>query len=161
MKNKVAPLLFTLACILAVPRVIAQDESVLSNIHKRLMIPGYETRHDHDRILFIGEITALGAVSPFAVCKTAILQSVDYTISDTLLGDPPEQIVHTSYVNCTGESLPSPPYTLHAKVIVYCFRNMSGKSFKCLAPVAFTDDRLKKVKSWIADSRAANHNSPS
>src|SRR5580692_6955265 len=108
MKNKVAPLLFTLACILAVPRVIAQDESVLSNIHKRLMIPGYETRHDHDRILFIGEITALGAVSPFAVCKTAILQSVDYTISDTLLGDPPEQIVRTAYVNCTGESLPSP-----------------------------------------------------
>jgi hypothetical protein len=164
MKNYFALLVCTLACILSVPLVNAQDESVLSNIHKRLMIPGYETRRDHDRILFIGEITALGAVSPSAVCKSAILQSVDYTISDTLLGDPPEQIVRTAYVNCTGESLPSPPYTLHAKVIVYCFRNMSGKSFKglaCLAPVAFTDDRLKKVKSWIADSHAANHNSPS
>jgi hypothetical protein len=145
MKNKVTPMLFTLACILAVPRVIAQDESVLSNIHKRLMIPRNETRHDHDRILFIGEITSLGAVSPFAVCKQAVAQSVDYTISDTLLGDPREEIVHTGYVNCTGESLPSPPYTLHAKVIVYCFRNMSGKSFKCLAPVVFIDDRLKKV----------------
>jgi hypothetical protein len=154
-------MLFALVCILAVPRAMAQDESVLSDIHKRLMTPGYEARHDHDRILFIGEITALGGVNPNVPCKAAILQSVDYAISDALLGDPPEPTVHTGYVNCTGESLPSPPYTLHAKVIVYCFHNMSGKFFKCLAPVAFTDDRLKKVKSWIAESTAANHNSPS
>jgi len=161
MKHGFAPMLFALICILAVPRLIAQDESVLSNIHKRLMIPGYEARHDHDRILFVGEITALGAVNAYAVCKAAIGQSVDYTISDTLLGDPPEPIVQTAYGNCTRESLPSPPYTLHARVIVYCFHNMSGKRFLCLAPVAFTGARLKKVKSWIAESRAANRNSPS
>jgi hypothetical protein len=164
MKHHLASALFALICILAVPRVLAQDESVLSNIHKRLMIPGYEATHDHGRILFVGEIAALGAVDPYAICKTAISQSVDYTISETLLGDPPEPTVHTGYVNCATyprESLRSPPYTLHARVIVYCFRNMSGKAFKCLAPVAFTDDRLKKVKSWIAESRAADHNSPS
>jgi hypothetical protein len=160
MKRNFAPMLFALIGILAVPRAIAQDESVLSDIHKRLMTPGYEARHDHDRILFVGEITALGAVNPYAVCKAAILQSVDYTILDALVGDPPEPTVHTGYVNCTRESLPSPPYTLHAKVLVYCFHNMSGKFFKCLAPVAFTDDRLKNVKSWIAKSNAADHNSP-
>jgi hypothetical protein len=161
MKQNCYLLLLALISFLAVPRVIAQDESVLSDIHKRLMTPGYEARHDHDRILFVGEITALGAVNPYAVCKAAILQSVDYTILDALLGDPPEPIVHTGYVNCTRESLPSPPYTLHARVLVYCFHNMSGKMFKCLTPVAFTDDRLKKVKSWIAESKAADYKPPS
>jgi hypothetical protein len=159
MKHNFTSMLFTLVIVLAVPRVIAQGNSVLSNIHKRLMIPGYEARHDHGRILFVGEITGIGAVNPYTVCKAAILQSIDYTVWDTLLGDPPEPTVPTGYVNCTGKSLPSPPYTLHAKVIVYCFHNMSGKFFKCLAPVAFTDERLRRVKSWIAESSAANHKS--
>jgi hypothetical protein len=160
MKRKFAPILFALISILAVPRVIAQDESVLSDIHKRLMTPGYEARHDHERIVFVGEITALGAVNPNAVCKAAIFQSVDYSILDALLGVTAEPIVHTGYVNCTREPLPSPPYTLHARVIVYCFHNASGKMLKCLAPVAYTDDRLKKVKSWIGEASAADHNSP-
>jgi hypothetical protein len=165
MKHKLAAPLFALVCTFAVPSAIAQDESVLSDIHKRLLIPKYEARHDHNRILFVGEITALGGVDRYAVCKAAVrLETVDYAIADTLdtlLGDPPEQLVHTGYVNCTGEALPSPPYTLHAKVIVYCFHNMSGKNFKCLAPVAFTEDRLKKVKFWIAESIAADRHSPS
>ena len=160
-KHMFGAMIFALICTLTVPGGTARDEAVLADIHRRLMTPGYEARHDHDRILFIGKITALGGVNPYVPCKSAILQSVDYAISETLLGDPPEPTVHTGYVNCTSESLPSPPYTLHAKVMVYCFHNMSGKFFKCLAPVAFTDDRLKKVKSWIAESTAANHNSPS
>jgi hypothetical protein len=160
-KQNLTPLLIALICCLAAPRVGAQDESVLSDIHKRLTIPGYEARHDHNRILFVGEITALGGVNRYAVCKAAILESVDYAIADTLLGDPPEQTVQTGYVNCTGEALPSPPYTLHAKLIVYCFHNMRSKNFKCLPPVAFTDARVTKVKSWIAKSLAADHNSPS
>jgi hypothetical protein len=161
MKQNYSVLLLALISFLVVPTLIAQDDTVLADIYRRLMTPGYEARHDHDRILFIGGITALGGVNPHVPCKSAILQSVDYAISEALLGEPPEPTVHTGYVNCTGESLPSPPYTLHAKVIVYCFHNMSGKFFKCLAPVAFTDERLKKVKSWITESSAANHNSPS
>ena len=160
MKCMFGAMIIALIYTLAVPVGIAQDEAVLADIHRRLRTPGYEARHDHDRILFIGEITALGSINPHVPCKSAILQSVDYAISETLLGDPPEATVHTGYVNCTGESLPSPPYKLHAKVIAYCFHNMSGKFFKCLAPVAFTDVRLKKVKSWITESNAANHNSP-
>jgi hypothetical protein len=150
-----------LICGLAASGAAGQDDSVLADIHRRLMTPGYEARHDHNRILFVGEITALGSVNRYAVCKAAILESVDYAIADTLFGEPPEQTVHTGYVNCTGAALPSPPYTLHAKVIVYCFHNMSGTNFKCLAPVPFTDARLKKVKSWIAESIAANRSSPS
>jgi hypothetical protein len=162
-KHSFGAIAFAILFALATPRGIAQDEEVvLTDIHKRLMIPGYEERHDHDRILFIGEITALGGVKPpYVPCKSAINQSVDYTILETLLGDPPEPTVHTGYVNCTGEPLPSPPYTLHNKVIVYCFHNMSGKFFKCLAPVAFTDERLRKVKSWITESSSVNHKSPS
>ncbi|MFZ0638311.1 MAG: hypothetical protein WA020_15795 [Candidatus Acidiferrales bacterium] len=49
-------MLFTIIIVLAIPSAIAQDNSVLSNIHKRLMIPGYEARHGHDRIVLVGGI---------------------------------------------------------------------------------------------------------
>ena len=160
MKYMFGAMIIALIYTLAVPGGIAQDEAVLADIHRRLRTPGYEARHDHDRVLFIGEITALGSINPHVPCKSAILQSVDYAISETLLGDPPEPTVHTGYVNCTGESLPSPPYTLQARVIAYCFHNMSGKFFKCLAPVAFTDERLKKVKSWITESQRSQSRLP-
>jgi len=155
MKTNFAPLLFTLTCTLGVPRVIAQDDS--SDIHKRLSTPGYDSRHDYNRMVFVGEIIALGVVFQ-GVCKQPVNQNIDFRVSEILLGDPPEPRVRAGYINCTGEPLPSPPFTLHGKVIVYCFQSAG---FKCLAPVAFTEERLKAVKSWIAKSRAANHNSPS
>jgi hypothetical protein len=156
MKKNYSLPLFALILFLAVPGLIAQDESVLSNIHKRLSTPGYESRHDHDRMLFVGEVIALGPVFQ-GVCKSAVAQSVDFSVSEILLGDPPEPTVHAAYTNCTRVPLPSPPFTLHAKVIVYCFHNVG---FKCLAPVTFTDDRLKKVRSWIAGLSAENHGTP-
>lgn len=153
MKKNYSVLLFALSLFLAVPGSIAQDESVLFNIHKRLSTPGYESRHDHDRMLFVGEIIALGPVFQ-GVCKTGVAQSVDFSVSEILLGGPPEPTVHAGYTNCTRVTLPSPPFTLHAKVIVYCFHNIG---FKCLAPVPFTDDHLKKVKSWVAELSAEDH----
>jgi hypothetical protein len=149
MKQRLLTIFLLLPSLLTVPRLLAQDDAVMADIHKRLSTPGYEATHDHDRILFVGEITALGPVFQ-GVCKGAVNQSVDYRVNDVLLGDPPDPIIHTGYINCTHVTLPSPPFTLHAKVIVYCFHNMSGKFFKCLSPLAFTEARLKQLKSWAA-----------
>ncbi len=159
MKQNYCVLLIALISVPAVPTLIAQDKSVLSNMHKRLNTPGYESRHDHNRVIFVGEIITLGPVF-HGVCKQAVNQNIDFSVSEILMGDPTEPTVHTGYANCTGESLPSPPYTLHTKVIVYCFQDMSDKHFKCLAPITFDSDRLKRVKSWIAESSAADHSIP-
>jgi hypothetical protein len=152
MRRSLFALLLTLLLFLTVLRLGAQDETVLSDIRKRLSTPGIDARHDHGRFLFVGEILALGAVFQ-GICKSGVVQSVDYGVGDILLGDPPESVVHTGYINCTRQPLPSPPYTLRAKVIVYCFHNM--RSLHCLAPVAFTESRLKQIKSWIAAMPAA------
>lgn len=134
------------------PRMSAQgDDSVLADIHKRLDTPGIEARHDHERMIFVGEIVELGPVFQ-GVCKSAVAQTVDYRVTETLLGDVPQTTVRAGYANCTRVALPSPPFTLHSKVIVYCFTNM--RSFRCLGPVPVTADRLKSVNSWVAQRSA-------
>lgn len=138
--------------LVTVPRISAQgDDSVLADIHKRLDTPGIEARHDHDRMIFVGEIVQLGPVFQ-GVCKSAVAQTVDYRVTETLLGDVPQTTVRAGYANCTHAALPSPPFTLHSRVIVYCFTNM--RIFRCLEPVPVTADRLKSVKSWVAQRSA-------
>jgi len=121
-----------------------QPDAVLTEMHKRLA--SSEKRTYHNPVVFIGEITKLGAVFQ-GVCKSGVNQEVEFTISRVLWGDHSEPVLRTGYINCTRQPLPSPPFTLHAKVIVYCEQ---ARSAKCLAPVAFTDDRLHTVESWIA-----------
>jgi hypothetical protein len=143
MKHRASITSLALLCVFAAPLLLSQDESALSQIHKHLKTP---ERIDHGRSVFVGEIVRLGPVFQ-GVCKEAFDQSVDFSVSEILLGDLPASTVHAGYINCTRAPLPSPPFTLRSKVIVYCFYNVG---FKCLAPVPYTDKRLKTVKSWIA-----------
>jgi len=123
----------------------AHDDSVLDKIHKRLS--SSETLTYHNPIVFVGEISQLGPVYQ-GVCKEAVNQDVEFTISRLLFGDYPDSLVRTGYVNCTWKPLPSPPFALHARVIVY--GEQFHHSVQCLDPVEFTDERLKKIESWIA-----------
>lgn len=154
MRRTLSITFLALLFLFAAPGLAAQEESALSDIHKHLKTPEY--RHDHQRMLFVGEIVELGPVFQ-GVCKGAVDQAVDFSVSEVLLGDPPEPTVHAGYINCTRKPLPSPPFTLHAKVIVYCFHNMG---FKCLAPVPFTDERLKTLNSWVSKTGQARSVAP-
>lgn len=51
-------------------------------------------------LLFIGQITALGPVFQ-AVCKSEVNQTVDFAISEVLLGDLSEDTFHYGYPNCS------------------------------------------------------------
>lgn len=133
--------------LLAAPSGLGQDQSVLADIHKRLQTQGIEPRHDHDRTLFVAEIVGSGPVYQ-GVCKTAVSESVDFRVKSVLLGKPPQPLVHAEYVNCSRAPLPSPPFTLHSSVIVYCFQNM--RALKCLDPVTSSEQRIQTVKRWIA-----------
>ena len=122
-----------------------RNDFVLAEIHKRLTSSKRLTYHEP--FVFIGEISRLGLVYQ-GVCKEAVDQQVDFTISRLLFGTHENSLVPTGYINCTKQPLPSPPFTLHAKVIVYC--EQSHHYPICLTPVEYTDERLKKVESWIA-----------
>jgi hypothetical protein len=96
---------------------VANDDSVFNKIQKRLA--SSEKLMYHNPIVFVAEVSELGPVY-HGVCKGAVSQGVEFTISRLLFGNHPDSLVRTGYINCTGGPLPSPPFTLHARVIVYC-----------------------------------------
>ncbi len=136
-----------LCCLLPNPSLHAEvegNDAALEKIHRRLT--NAEKLKYHKPIVFVGEIAALGPVFK-GVCKSAVNQSVDFTISRLLFGQFPEKVMHAGFINCTWQPLPSPPFTLHGSVIVYCEQsNFPG----CLTPVEFSEERQKKVEGWIA-----------
>jgi hypothetical protein len=134
-------------CLLPNPSLHAQVEgsdAALEKIHRRLT--NVERLKDHKPIVFVGEISRQGPLFR-GVCKSAVDESVDFTISRLLFGQFPEKVMQAGFINCTGQPLPSPPFTLHGTVIVYCeLSNFPG----CLTPVEFSEERQKKVEGWIA-----------
>lgn len=141
---KLALLLLLLALTTTLSAQVLEHDSVMAEIHKR--ITSTEKLTYHDPLVFAGEISSLGPV-PQSICKSAVSQEVIFTISRLLFGNHPDPEVRAGYINCTRSPLPSPPFTLHAKVIVYCEQR---HSVQCLAPVVYTDADLRKVQSWIA-----------
>src|ERR1700680_1079164 len=75
----------------------AHDDSVLDKIHKRLA--SSEKLTYHKPIVFIAKISQLGPV-PQGICKSAIAQEVEFTISRPLFGDYSDFVLGTGYVNC-------------------------------------------------------------
>lgn len=139
------PLLVFLLWTIPLCAQTARNNAVLAEIHKRLT--SSEKLTYHSPFLFVGEISRLGPV-PQVICKQAVNQEVEFAISQLLFGGHPEAFVRTGYVNCAWQTFPSPPFTLHAKLIVYCER--FHHSLTCLTPAEFTNEPLRKVKSWIA-----------
>jgi hypothetical protein len=136
----------SLCCLLSVAALhaqVEQNDAALEKIHRRLT--NTEKLSYHRPIVFVGEISALGAVFQ-GVCKSGVNQSVDFTVSRLLFGKFSETVVHTGYINCTMRPLPSPPFTVGAHVIVYCEQ---FHSLSCLTPVEFTEARQRTVEGWI------------
>jgi hypothetical protein len=136
-----------LCCLLPNPTLHAQvegNDAALEKIHRRLT--NVERLKSHKPIVFVADISALGPVFQ-GVCKSPVNENVDLTISRLLFGHFSEQVMHTGFINCTRQPLPSPPFTLHGTVIVYCEQlDFPG----CLTPVEFSEERQKKVEGWIA-----------
>lgn len=143
----IRPFILCLCCWLPNTALHAQvegNDAALEKIHRQLT--NVERLKYHKPVVFIAEISALGPVFQ-GVCKSAVNQSVDFTISRLLFGQFPDKVMHAGFINCTWQPLPSPPFTLHSTVIVYCEQvNFS----RCLTPVEFSEERQKKVEGWIA-----------
>jgi len=126
----------------------AQDESehVFGQIREYLK-GDIKSRTFTSPLLFVGEIASLGPVFD-GVCKEAVNQNVDFAVTDLLLGDLSDDTFHYGYPNCTRQPLPSPPFTLHARVILYCHHR-----HLCFQPLPATPERVKTVRAWIAEAR--------
>jgi len=137
--------LFCLLCSAVLWAQVISDDATLSQIHHHLT--STEKLKYHQPVVFVGEITALGGVFQ-GPCKSAVSEHVEFTISHVLFGKFSDTVIHTGYINCTMQPLPSPPFTLHSTVIVYC--EPSKRFVNCLNPVPHTGEREKTVKRWIA-----------
>lgn len=131
-------------CTAALHAQVEENNGALERIHQRLT--NVEKLSYHKPIVFVGEITALGPVFQ-GVCKSAVSQRVDFTISRLLFGKFSGTVVHAGYINCTTRPLPSPPFTLHALLVVYCEQR---RALTCLTPAQFTEERQRTVETWIA-----------
>jgi len=56
-----------------------------------------------------------------------------------------DSVAQTSYINCSNQSLSSPPFTLHARVIVYCSETQRHKWNKCLRLCQRLKIRLRSI----------------
>jgi hypothetical protein len=131
-------------CSAALQAQVDQSSTALEKIHQRLT--NTEKLTYHRPIVFVGEITALGPVFQ-GPCKSAVNQTVDFSVSRLLFGEFSDTVIHAGYINCTMQPLPSPPFTMNAPVIVYCERL---HFLSCLTPVPFTAERQKTLEAWIA-----------
>jgi hypothetical protein len=140
--------LSTLLAFVCAPAILPQspdDAHVLAVIHQRLAEPNRVT-YNHP-IVFVGAITKFGPVFQ-GVCKAGVGEDVDYEVLQWIYGEGQRTEILTSYINCTRQPLPSPPFTLGAKVIVYC--EAPHGAFLCLNPVAYSDNVLRQLQHQTA-----------
>jgi hypothetical protein len=60
--------------------------------------------------------------------------------------------VSKGFIDCREHLLPSPPFVVGAKVLVYC---ETRGEFACLRPVEVTNQNGMKLRSWLDQLRAA------
>ncbi len=123
-----------------------QSERVFQNIGEYLR-GDVRARPYTNPLLFVGEVSALGPVYQ-EVCKEAVNQIVDFSVSELLLGDLSEDSFQYGYPNCTRQPLPSPPFTLHSQIILYCHHQHN-----CFEPVPLTTERLQTLRAWVVEAR--------
>lgn len=110
----------------------------------------------HRSLIFEGEIVRLQAIRR-SICRAGVEHRVTYRISEILWQEPdspetPGYTVSKGFIDCAEKPLPSPPFVVGTKVIVYC---ETRRSFSCLPPVELTGKNREKVRSWLDDLQAA------
>ena len=131
----------------------ADSTQSLAAVHKRLQ--DHRGLAQHHALVFAGEITRMQAI-PRPRCSAGVEHRVTYRISEILWlesdsPDAPGYTVHKGFIDCTEKPLPSPPFAVGTKVLVYC---ETERDFACLAPVEFTRQHEMKVRTWLDEVRS-------
>ena len=126
------------------------DGKVLGTIHDRLLDKG---RIASDQpFIFVGNIARLGP--PFeGPCNKGLGDVVDYSVSHLVWGKFTDPTAHAVYITCGHAALPAPPFTMGAKMIVYCEHPQGALT--CLDPIPYSDDTLQRTQQWTASLPSA------
>jgi len=176
-KMKLALLFAVLLETAALSAQAVQHDEVQANIHNRLtvwnadlgeaagsaMLVIRERLLDSQRLaqnrgfVFIGEVSRNDQVRQKRCAARGVEHKVAYRASEVLWNYPGSMVrenyeVSKGFIDCRQAPLP-PPFVSGTKVIVYCEAPEMGMGYTCQSPVLFTDNRLKKVQSWIEDLR--------
>lgn len=94
---------------------------------------------------------------PTTKCKAGVEHKVTYLLAKILwigpdsIEEPGRLVPSKAFIDCTEKPLPSPPFGVGAKVIVYCEARMN---FDCLAPIELTSNGAR-VQAWLDEVEAA------
>jgi hypothetical protein len=132
----------------------ADPTESLDAIYRRLQ--DHRGLAQHHAVVFEGEITGLQAI-PRPSCKAGVEHRVTYRISEILWLEPdkpeaPGYTVSKGFIDCREQLLPSSPFVVGAKVLVYC---ETRRDFACLPPVELTNQNRMRLRSWLDQLRAA------
>jgi hypothetical protein len=146
-----------LMCTAALQAQVAQSSAALETLHAPLQNPDRLVKRRG--FLFVGEISRNEEIHQHR-CASGVERKIAYRVTqvlwdypDSLLG--PGYTVSKGFTDCRRTSLPT--WEAGTRVIAYC-EALPGQGYKCLAPVMFTDDRLVRVKYWIAELAAREGN---
>lgn len=123
---------------------------VLSAFHARLRDPNRLAKNQG--FLFDGVVDRNDTIHQRR-CTSGVERKIAYRV-DQMLWDYPDSVLRQGYVvgkdfiDCRQPSLPN--WDTGTRVLVYC-EGLDGQGYDCLGPVRFTDDRLSRVKQWIAE----------
>ena len=134
-----------------------RGDSTLWTLH--VLLEDSERLVKKQGFLFEGEITRNEEIHQRR-CSSGRERKPEYRV-DQVLWDYPDSLLRPGYkiskgfIDCRESSMPNwPPET---RVLVYCEAS-PGEGYSCLAHVMFTDDRLFRVKQWIAELRIQEGN---
>jgi len=149
------------AWIAAIPPDLAKQEdrgdTTLWALHAPLQDPDRLAKKRG--FLFEGEVSRNGEIHQRR-CASGVERKIEYRVTQVLWDYPdsllrPGYTVSKDFIDCRRTSLPT--WGAETRVIVYC-EALLGQGYNCLAPVMFTDDRLFRVKQWIAELSAREGN---
>jgi hypothetical protein len=130
------------------PLLSAQSAAPLEEIHS-LLKNHRKLAQEHGSIL-VAEITKMEAIRRSA-CKSGIEHRVTYRVVENLRVEPdspiePGYVITEGFVDCGKKQLPSPPFAVGVKVLLYCGRL---ERYNCLPPTSNKTDNSERLDAWL------------
>jgi hypothetical protein len=146
-----------LMCSTALQAQVAQSSTTLETLRAPLRDPNRLVKKQG--FLFEGEISRNEEIHQHR-CASGVERKIEYRVTEVLWDYPdsllrPGYAISKDFIDCRRTSLPT--WGPGTRVIAYC-EALLGQGDDCLAPVMFTDNRLFRVKQWIAELSAREGN---
>ena len=130
------------------PLLSAQSGAPLEEIHSQ--IENHRKLAQKHGSILVAEIAKTEAIRRSA-CKSGIEHRVTYRVVENLWVEPdspiePGYVITEGFVDCREKQLPSPPFAVGVKVLLYCGRL---DRYNCLPPALNSTDNSERLHTWL------------